>query len=686
LIVTAQRQLNQLPDSSRAILEAAALLDQPFSVSLLIDLGFSVEALDPLFDNGIFGEPSPSRAEFTDSELRNELLDRMPWSKKRRFCEQVGELLRHRRDSLDEAADFFCRAYRYGDARVCRIQAAEEACHSGQYTKAFRLLQQALEIWPSGEDVDKRSHALKELARCARNAREFCAGRLAWEEILTTCLATGSVEGEVEAHNQIAEFSQLLGDHPSAVSSLRKAAELRQRTGPALQAARQWFALARYLTYRFRVFRDGLAALTLARRAAEEAEHVGLLSEIFAWEGFILGMMGKHDEARARVDSSLQLALDNNLPMQAAIAYRVLGDLREFRGDYAGARDAQLYAISFCRRHGSLSEEHMCLGCLGYVLFRAGQWKRAIENARKVLENEDADPFARAFAAVVPAMISVLRGERRRGYSRLTEALFQLRANNFLILEFCPLWVRGVMADLEGNYPLAAEQYGELLSLWHGTEDRMFAVPGVVSAAGFYADQRDDKNLTACCEILSVIGKENRHEETSAASQAVLAESAWRHGDLTNAVTLLREAVEGYDRVGTALEMAFLRRRLALVLAARGEPLEAEEKRREAAELARRLGLRPFLDSLQRDRITAASVIAEGDSRAAGAMGLTPRQHSILGLIAKGLTNKEIASHLNLSPRTVEMHVALALERLNCRTRSEAVSRAVSQGLLGPKE
>jgi DNA-binding CsgD family transcriptional regulator len=55
-------------------------------------------------------------------------------------------------------------------------------------------------------------------------------------------------------------------------------------------------------------------------------------------------------------------------------------------------------------------------------------------------------------------------------------------------------------------------------------------------------------------------------------------------------------------------------------------------------------------------------------------------------LAAKGLTNKEIASHLNLSARTIEMHVALALERLNCRTRSEGVSRAFSQGLLGIKD
>jgi DNA-binding NarL/FixJ family response regulator len=148
----------------------------------------------------------------------------------------------------------------------------------------------------------------------------------------------------------------------------------------------------------------------------------------------------------------------------------------------------------------------------------------------------------------------------------------------------------------------------------------------------------------------------------------------------------MREAVEGHDRVGTRLEMAFLRRRLALMLAAQGQPREAEEKRREATELARRLGLRPFLDSLQRDTIRVASGIFEDSSRAGGAMGLTPRQHSILGLIAKGLTNKEIASHLNLSARTVEMHVALALERLNCRTRSEAVSHAMSQGLLGPKD
>jgi ATP/maltotriose-dependent transcriptional regulator MalT len=382
----------------------------------------------------------------------------------------------------------------------------------------------------------------------------------------------------------------------------------------------------------------------------------------------------------------LQLALNNNLPIQAAGAYRVLADLRGYKADYAGARDAQLYAVSFCRQQGSVSEEHLCLACLSYALFRTGQWRSAIQNARKVSASEHTDAANRAFAAAVPALIGALRGERRRGNARLTEALVELRANNVLIMEFFALWVRGVMADLEGNQPLAAEQYRELLSLWHETEDRMFAVPGVVSAAGFYADRGDCANLATCCEVLGVIAQENRNEETRAASQGVLAETAWCHGDLPNAVALMREAVDGYDRVGTVLEMIFLRRRLVLMLGAWGQPVEAQEKRREASELARRLGLRPFLDFFQPDTTLAASLHSKCVSQPASAIGLTPRQLTILNFIAKGLTNKEVASHLNLSARTVEMHVALALERLNCRTRSEAVSRATILGLLGIKD
>jgi len=62
---------------------------------------------------------------------------------------------------------------------------------------------------------------------------------------------------------------------------------------------------------------------------------------------------------------------------------------------------------------------------------------------------------------------------------------------------------------------------------------------------------------------------------------------------------------------------------------------------------------------------------------------LTSRQLEVLREVASGQTDKQIAGKLFLSPRTVEMHVARALEALQCRTRAEAVRRAAELKLLG---
>jgi pimeloyl-ACP methyl ester carboxylesterase/DNA-binding CsgD family transcriptional regulator len=61
---------------------------------------------------------------------------------------------------------------------------------------------------------------------------------------------------------------------------------------------------------------------------------------------------------------------------------------------------------------------------------------------------------------------------------------------------------------------------------------------------------------------------------------------------------------------------------------------------------------------------------------------LTPRQLEVLREVAHGLTDKQIARKLALSPRTVEMHVANALAALRCRTRAEAVRRATELRLV----
>jgi DNA-binding NarL/FixJ family response regulator len=53
------------------------------------------------------------------------------------------------------------------------------------------------------------------------------------------------------------------------------------------------------------------------------------------------------------------------------------------------------------------------------------------------------------------------------------------------------------------------------------------------------------------------------------------------------------------------------------------------------------------------------------------AVGITSREADVLVLVAEGLTNKEVAARLHLSPRTVEKHVASLLAKTGCRRRAE---------------
>ncbi len=91
-----------------------------------------------------------------------------------------------------------------------------------------------------------------------------------------------------------------------------------------------------------------------------------------------------------------------------------------------------------------------------------------------------------------------------------------------------------------------------------------------------------------------------------------------------------------------------------------------------------------FVEKQTFDRYTFLRIVEEARTKAgelSGLNSLTAREREVLELLAKGMTNKEIAEALVITPNTVKRHLKAIFEKLDVHTRSAAVARAVEAGV-----
>jgi DNA-binding NarL/FixJ family response regulator len=141
--------------------------------------------------------------------------------------------------------------------------------------------------------------------------------------------------------------------------------------------------------------------------------------------------------------------------------------------------------------------------------------------------------------------------------------------------------------------------------------------------------------------------------------------AAWREEARSRALVLLgdRETLLTYRSVLGAPSALLLREASAAEIAAAVASVAA--------------GLSVFDPSLapsERAAFTAADGLQEAS--------LTPRELDVLRLVASGLPNKTIALELHISDHTVKFHMGSIMSKLDASSRTEAVTRAVRQGLL----
>jgi DNA-binding NarL/FixJ family response regulator len=92
--------------------------------------------------------------------------------------------------------------------------------------------------------------------------------------------------------------------------------------------------------------------------------------------------------------------------------------------------------------------------------------------------------------------------------------------------------------------------------------------------------------------------------------------------------------------------------------------------------------IQPLLARRLLRRFKPAPASGTPSEASAGARSLSPREREILKLIARGLSNAEVARALSVSRATVRTHLEHIYEKLEVSNRTEAVTEGIRQGLI----
>lgn len=399
-----------------------------------------------------------------------------------------------------------------------------------------------------------------------------------------------------------------------------------------------------------------------ARRLGDtETATLGLLGT-----GQALIQLGDAVNGVLLLDEAMAAAMAGDIhPIGVGIVY--CGVILECRRifDVRRAREWTAHLSAWCeRQQGLVPFRGQCLVHRSEVAQLNGDWGAAWNEAEAAC-----DHLADQFGIPLLGMALYQRAELRRLRGELDEAAadYEAAAENGRRIE--PGWQLLQLAMGEIETAEAAIRRAREEARGPVQAARILAAfVEIMLAAGDVEAARD-----AVSELAALA-------EQAASPQLEASAAQWEgavllaEGRPSEALQPLARSEELWRALGAPYEGAQVR-----VLRARAcEQLDDDG----TAELERAAALRTF-EALGADPVLAGFALG-GDGRVEAPAGLSPREVEVLGLVARGLTNKQVAAELVISEKTVARHLSNIFVKLGVSSRSAATAWAFHHELATP--
>jgi ATP/maltotriose-dependent transcriptional regulator MalT len=582
-------------------------------------------------------------------------------------------------------ANHWLAAQETGEARDALVDAAQHACQIHAYRDAAGFGNQALELWPEGQDEESRLAVLDQLGNCAQLSGMLPEAVRAWREAAEGRRQLGQTAAYAETQRRLASSLELQSAWTQAVTARSEAAEAFRQAGQAAEAATEFLSLAGMLNTQAQ-YNQAIQHAEESMALAQEAGRSDLLARAQGLYGLLLAKLGKPDEGVKQAQKALALAMDQPLTGPTAEVFMRLGAAIERTSDYSGSRAIYLDAADYCISQGDSVHENVCMFCLAYILWRLGDWDEALKVSQKTINAPTSPETVRKFLKGLIGRILAFRGEIDAARPLLQESLTYARRLNYNNAIFWFEWGLGIVAAGENRPEAAIEHWGQACEVWEGSDDIHYGIELFRWGATHFALWGNSELVQHAASSLSRIVTQTSNPEALAGLAHGLGEVLLLEGQAMNAVRQFEQAAALLEEIEAPFDKANTSWRLGTALAAAGEHEKAVDELQEAARVFKQMGVKSFRSEVEKELVALGAhmepLLGAREGRRLKQAGLTRRQIEVLHKLAQGMTNREIAEELVLSTRTVEMHVANVLNKLGCNNRAQAVGRAAELGLL----